>query len=110
MEMSMNMIKELSPAETAKILAGLSRMAARAEHEAVLRHAAFMVRDQYENLQAKTKRIIQLEQKIDKLFDPEAIRALGFLEGVAFGIEDDVLYESVKDALGKISGVLKQGG
>lgn len=116
----MKHVRELSPLETA---AALGDLCSTVLHDSmgvksILEHAATLIRDQDHRLRNQSEMIremvrekqnLQMESKLckDKPVDPEAIRSLGFLEGIAFQIEDDVLYESMKDALEKISRVLK---
>ena len=118
----MKHVRELSPLETAEVFENLCSTVLRDSMgvKSILEHAATLIRDQDHRLRNQSEMIREMvREKVDlqqanankdKPVDPEVIRALGFLEGIAFQIEDDVLYESVKDALGKISGVLKQGG
>lgn len=116
----MSIVREMTAMETADALRDYGVGFRGMTMGNVMNHAAILLKEQAAMLQEKSEQIRNLvREKVDlqqanenknKPVDPEVIRALGFLEGIAFGIEDDTLYESVKDALEKISGVLKQGG
>ena len=103
--MNMSHIREMSAAETAEVLEVLSQKMNCVDHEVLLQHAALLIKSQAQRLENMSEQIIREDRKVD-LVNSGVVHSIGFLEGVSFGIEDDVLYERVCNALETIKAVL----